>query len=259
MRKKIFTYFIGRLVFLMLESFGGEVGNPKYPYGSPGGYSGSPADGHNCTACHGGAAATVTGWITSNVPATGYIPGTAYTITVTISGTGAKGFEVSPQSISGTLIGTLSAGSGQILVNGNKAITQTSSNSANPASWSFTWTAPAVGAGPVTFYGSLCVKKSTTKLCTLVIPEESNGITGPVQGRLSVYPNPCDGTLYLKGLSQDSEISLYSVDGKLVHRSITGISAQTEKLELKGKITTGIYLLEMQSHTSKYIEKIIIR
>ena len=157
---------------LLLTGFGGG-NDTDYPSGSPGGYTGSPGDGHNCTACHGGTAATVTGWITSDVPADGYTPGTTYTITITATGSGRKGFEISPQTITGSLLGTVTPGSGNKLCNGNKAITHSSGVNSNPATWTCTWTAPAAGTGPVTFYGAFAVSQSTTKLSTLVINESA--------------------------------------------------------------------------------------
>ena len=78
----------------------------QYPGAAPAGYTGSPSDGHNCTSCHGGTATTATGILSSNIPMAGYTPGASYTITVTLTGPGAKGFEVSPQNASGTLLGS---------------------------------------------------------------------------------------------------------------------------------------------------------
>jgi len=146
-----------------------------YPSGAPAGYTGSPGDGQHCVACHGGSAVTVTGWITTNIPATGYIAGTVYTITATVSGSGKKGLEVSPQSATGTQLGILAAGSNNHLVGGTKYITQNSAGStSSTVTYNFSWTAPAAGTGPVTFYGAFCVGKSNTKLSTTVVSEDAS-------------------------------------------------------------------------------------
>ena len=156
-------------VFL-LTSYSGE--NADYPSGAPAGYTGSPGDGQQCqSGCHGGSVQTVTGWITSNIPTAGYTAGTTYTITVTVTGSGNHGFEVSPQNASGTLLGTLIAGSGNKLVGSGKYVTHSSSQNGNPQTWNFQWTAPSVGTGTVTFYGAFCITKSQTRLSTLVVPE----------------------------------------------------------------------------------------
>ncbi len=157
-------------ITFLLSSYGGDE-NSDYPGGAPAGYTGSPGDGMDCHNCHGGSASTAADWITSNIPAQGYTPGTTYTITVTVTGSGNKGFEVSPQNATGTLLGTLAAGSGNHTTGSGKYVTHSSSVSANPATWTFQWTAPVAGTGSVTFYGAFCVSKSTTKLSTMVITE----------------------------------------------------------------------------------------
>jgi hypothetical protein len=156
----------------LLSAYGG--GDEKYASGSPGGYTGSPGDGQNCHACHSGSVANVTGWITSNIPASGYTPGATYTITATATGSGRKGFEISPQTPAGNLVGTLASSSGNHLCNNSKAVTQSSGVNSNPAVWTFSWTAPAAGSGSVTFYGAFAVTSSATKLTTMVVDEATS-------------------------------------------------------------------------------------
>ncbi len=169
-KRLILLFPVLAMVSILLMSYGGDE-NSDYPGGSPAGYTGSPGDAKNCTQCHGGTASSVTGWITSNIPPAGYTPGTSYTITVTVTGSGKKGFEVSPQNLTGTLLGTLAAGSGSELAGSGKYVTQSSGVNSNPATWSFTWTAPAAGTGDVTFYGAFTVSEPVTKLSTLLVHE----------------------------------------------------------------------------------------
>ena len=99
----------------MLVSFGIISGSyntaSSNATGAPSGNTGSPADAHTCarSGCHPGTATNINSIITSDVPPTGYIHGTTYTITATVSDPNLVkfGFEISPQSISGTLLGTL--------------------------------------------------------------------------------------------------------------------------------------------------------
>lgn len=172
MKRKVFigmtTATVCLVMFVIFSSFKG-----MNPSGSPAGYTGSPGDtGNTCANCHGGSAQTATGWITSNVPAAGYTAGTAYQITVTVTGSGKKGFEVSPQTISGALVGTLTAGTGTKIV-GSKYVTQSSGVNTSTATWNFTWSAPAAGTGDVTLYGAYCVGMNITKKGTLVVQENS--------------------------------------------------------------------------------------
>jgi len=176
-----------RIIGTLLLSLTISTGVMAYPSGSPAGYTGSPGDAHHCQSCHGGSTATVPGWITSNIPATGYVAGTVYTITATVTGTGKKGFEVSPQNITGTQLGVLAAGTGSKLVGGTKYVTQSSAGSTTGTkTWNFTWTAPATGAGTVTFYGAFTVGEPNTKLSTLVVNEST---LVPLTATASAVPN----------------------------------------------------------------------
>ena len=177
---------IRRIILPLAFSLALPMLSLAYPGGSPAGYTGSPGDGKSCTFCHGGSSATVSNWITSNIPGSGYLPGTQYTITVTVTGTGRKGFEVSPQSPSGTQLGTLIAGTGNHLVGGTKYVTQNSGNNAATATWSFNWTAPAAGTGQVTFYGAFTVGEPNTKLSTLVVDEST---ASPLSASASATPS----------------------------------------------------------------------
>ena len=167
---RFLTMFIGALLIsstLSTNAIARSTGAP-----SPYTYTGSPGDGQNCTSCHGGSATPVTGWITSNIPAHGYTPGSSYTITVTATGTGRKGFEVSPQSLTGTQLGVLAAGTGSKLVGGTKYVTHSSAGaSGSTSTWSFTWIAPVAGTGAVTFYGAIVVGQPNIKLTKLLVNE----------------------------------------------------------------------------------------
>ena len=148
---------VALLSFLLLFTVNTALTNGS---GAPQGHTGSPGDGASCTSCHNSfPPIPATGLITSNIPASGYLPGTTYLITATISHASFNkfGFQISPQNASGALMGTLALtmpSATQILQ--NKWITHTSSGTAgtgNSRTWTFNWTAPATG-GAVNFYGA---------------------------------------------------------------------------------------------------------
>ncbi|MDP1726406.1 MAG: choice-of-anchor V domain-containing protein [Bacteroidota bacterium] len=131
--------------------------------GSVAEYCGDPAGGYqNCTFCHNDGSATFeAGMISSNIPASGYIGDSIYTITATInsSGTTKFGFEISPQDSVGNLRGVMTIGGSdmQLVAGSNgKYITHTLSGNTGSStrSWTFTWKAPTAGTGNVTFYGA---------------------------------------------------------------------------------------------------------
>ena len=161
--------------------------------------TGSPGDGGNtCKNCHAGPTpSTQAGMITSTIPASGYTAGQTYTITATVSRQGHTkfGFEISPQNISGTLLGTLIVtnttemqlvGTGKYITHKSAGVTGT-----NSRTWNFNWTAPAAGTGDVTFYGAFNITNAlnnssgdTTVLSTLTVnecipPAQPGTISGP--------------------------------------------------------------------------------
>lgn len=249
--------------FVLFESFGDP--NAKYPAGSPGGYTGSPADGKNCKYCHGGQALTVSNWISSNVPASGYVPGTSYTITVTATGSGKKGFEVSPQSPEGALLGTLTPGPGQHLVDTNKAVTHSSAVNTSPANWTFTWIAPASGTGAVTFYGAIVAGLTNIKLCTLVLPESTSGIEENEVAAFSVYPDPINNEIYFNSFIPKPtplKVSMYSITGELVTVLMdekVGAGRLSKNFTLSSNIKKGVYLLNFQGNGVSECKKVIIQ
>ncbi len=157
-RKSIISALVIGTVFFMASSISSNDAH-SFSSGAPTSKTGSPGDGSTCTSCHAGTASTQTGWITSNIPAGGYIPGTTYTITATATQTGCTkfGFEISPQNASGTLLGTLIATNTiqTQLIGSAKYITHTSGGTSavgGTKTWTFDWTAPT--ATTVTFYGA---------------------------------------------------------------------------------------------------------
>ncbi len=133
-----------------------------YHTGSPGGRTGSPGDnGNTCTGCHTGTATSQLGWISTDIPPEGYIPGNTYIITAsgTHSGVVRFGFELTAEDGFGNKVGALSileTGRTQ-LVNAGNSVTHTSGGimpDGNNNTWTMEWTAPDPGAGQVGLYAA---------------------------------------------------------------------------------------------------------
>jgi len=194
-----------------------------YSSGSPGGKTGSPGDGANCTQCHTGTPQSASGWITTNIPAMGYTPGQTYTITVTgtHSGVGKFGFETTAESSGGSKKGTfiITDAVQTQLTNSNHAVTHTSAGttpSGNSKTWTFDWTAPAAGTGNITFYAAFnaangngnnqgdVIYLTSTSVSEEVVPETSltisfSGMTPHVGQKLEIrLVNKYDLTEYAR-------------------------------------------------------------
>lgn len=253
-----FTFSNGDNVFSVMSSGG-----------APAGYSGDPAGGNkNCTNCHSGSdARSQSGWITSDIPGTGYEPGVTYTITSTASGSGVSkfGFQVSPQNSGGTVLGTLvNTGAETKLVSGTDYVTQTSSGNTGSDSktWTFDWTAPHAGSGDVTFYGAFNLADNNGSssgddivLSTLTINESaSTGVHSQnADDLVSVYPNPAREYLTIESanVSAGSRFIMYDPSGR---RVMTGLmSGQTTTIAI-GQLNPGMYYLHIEDSEGKTIE-----
>ncbi len=162
-RKTISALMIFVLILLIHTLEG--LYNPltSHETGAPAAHTGSPGDNfETCTDCHNGPAETiVAGWITSNIPVTGYVPGSTYSVSATINSPGHSkcGFEVSPQDAAGNILGSLmitNLAETKLVGLGNY-VTHTAAGTSSPGgtkTWTFDWVAPASGTGDVTFYGA---------------------------------------------------------------------------------------------------------
>jgi hypothetical protein len=159
------------------------------------GYSTSTGDGSKgCNYCHGSTPTSKT-WLTSNVPTSGYIGGTNYTLT--FSPTSSMGYEITSEKSGGTKVGTFASGSGYTRYNTNRSIVSNS----NSSSKTFTWTAPAAGTGAVTFYGCFAPSNSTNYKSSLTINEACTAPTLTVSPSNPAICNGSTATLTASGTS----------------------------------------------------------
>jgi hypothetical protein len=188
--------------------------SPERTPGAPSGYSGDPAGNNlDCTGCHSGPDAQMqTGWITTDVPGTGYVPNTTYTLTATDARTGHTkfGFQISPQNSNGTFLGTLiSTDSETTLTTDPNYITHTSAGTGGTGSktWTFEWTAPDAGSGDVTFYGAFNLTNNngstsgdTIMRSTLTVSESTTGIDyiSGIERSITIFPNPARDRITLE-------------------------------------------------------------
>lgn len=249
--------------------------------GSEPGYCGSPTEYYaSCITCHGGSSAqTLSGVITSNIPSQGYSPGSTYTITATISRPGHTyfGFQISPQNSGGSLLGTIvNTGVATKIVGSGKYITHTSSgvNGNGPSkTWTFDWTAPAVGAGKVTFYGAfLAANKDygssgdTTFLSSLAIQEGPLGINSIEQNvsKVSIYPNPASEKInidYTVAHTAPVKITLVDILGKTVDvllNETKSVGNYNNSFNLKENLS-GVYFIIINTQESTSVQKVMIQ
>ena len=247
--------------------------------GSPAARTGSPGDGgQTCKTCHSGPAAlSLPGLITSNIPTSGYVPGTTYQLTASISGAGHTkfGFQVSPQNATGTLLGTLVNTSSQTqLVGTGKYVTHNNSGNqgAGSKSWSFDWIAPAAGTGAVTFYGAFNVTNANNQssgdsvyTSTLTVNESTVGINDvySLAENVNVYPTVATEFFTYQISVKTEEIvtaQLIDASGKIV-KTIFENESMTGNIKKNIDVATlpsGFYFIHTLANNQKDVRKIIV-
>ena len=242
--------------------------------GAPTARTGSPGDGANCTACHtGSAASTVAGVITSDIPASGYVPGATYTITATIASTGINkfGFQISAQTPTGVKRGTMvitDASRTQLITSG-KYITHKAAGTAGVGSntWSFSWIAPVAGTGSFTFYGAFVLANGNNansgdqvRLATLPVTEAvATGITDEVLAAdaVSVYPNPATDFVSINVLNAaKADVTITDISGRIVKTIRDHDLGQNQPVVIS-ELPEGIYMLRIATENGQVIKKII--
>ena len=81
------------------------------------------------------------------------------------------------------------------------------------------------------------------------------GTTELVKETTRVYPNPSQGNVTISSESDIQSVAIYQLNGALV-RTIRPETASTQ-LEVSG-LSTGSYLLEIQSNSEKIWKKIVV-
>lgn len=265
------------IVSLMAFSGGGHETNSTG--GAPAGFAGDPAaSSATCRSCHSGPTApTIPGIITSNIPPGGYMPGTTYTITANFvrAGHSKFGFEISPQNTSGVQKGTLANIIGTQLVGaGGKYITHVTGSTSGSGSktWNFKWTAPAIGLGPVTFYGAFnATNSSNTDLgdsifkSTMVATEDPTAAIYNLQENIlsfTTFPNPAINNINVKLilLEQSSvEMDLFDINGNKVSNlfSETEMNGEVNKSLDISSYPKGIYFIRLNADGNSSLSKIV--
>ena len=240
----------------------------SYHTGSPGGYTGSFMDNRNCTQCHTSFASVETeGWITSDIPESGYVPGETYTLTLTANDMNAIkfGFELTAES-GDTKVGTYTI-TDEVrtkLIYNDHSVTHTS-DGLDPVGhgimWSVNWTAPADIPDEVVFYaavnaangngqnsGDLIYMTDTTYHVTTV------GITdNQLKEQIKIYPNPATSFVQVD-LPVNSELSIVSITGRqIIYKESTSMSERIDLSELPG----GIYFVRVAGSNAQAALRLI--
>ncbi len=284
MKKRIalvsMTLIVGGLLY-----FTGIHTSKAYYYGPPAGATNSPFDGASCaySGCHSShPLQSAKPWITSNIPPTGYIGGSIYTLTAKAVYTGftSFGFEISPQTPAGAKLGSLivtNATTTQLVAHsGLQYIEQTQNGyqGADSLVWTFNWKAPAAGTGNVTFYGCFnCGNGNSNASGTYVFPatltvqeNTTDGINTIVSDNtsFSIFPNPAKKQANISyNLQQEAnvEVNMYNINGRKIttlSNNLVSEGNHTQNLMLPVYTAPGIYIIQLIANGQSAVQRIVV-
>jgi hypothetical protein len=259
----------------------------------PAGSSGDPVLNTTCaqSGCHAGPATNATAndlmlKIGVNSPTTTlnssfvYAPGTQYNIAFLIQATATTnpyyGFQIVALTSSNTQAGTMTAVSlATTQINTASGLQYMGHHSASATrNWSFKWTAPVAGSGPVTFYYAFNVANAsvvppttpqgTVYKGSVTIQQGPTGIADISDkiSDLNIFPNPISKDFSISfDLKEASDISsqLYSLDGRLQKELINQKMSEGnfhQQFDVSD-LPSGIYLVQLNVGESSITRKII--
>ncbi|MFN3530304.1 MAG: choice-of-anchor V domain-containing protein [Bacteroidia bacterium] len=245
------------------------------PTGAPAGHTGSPGDnGLTCarSGCHASTATTGTNLFFVGVPAAGYNPGQTYLVQVNFSGTGNKGFQISPQNqagaLQGQLINTTNSGTNGTQTVGTKYVTHTLAQSGATGSWTFQWRAPNAGTGPVTFYGAFVNGRNNGLRLEQATIQENPAASVAENSRLKnfkIYPNPVTEKMTISYQLERNEtvnIRVFDITGReslvLLQQKMEA-GEHVHQFDVREQLRAGVYFVTVEAGNRTLSQKMLVR
>ncbi|HCQ30177.1 MAG TPA: hypothetical protein DIU39_07820 [Flavobacteriales bacterium] len=232
--------------------------------GAPTAKTGSPGDGSDCTSCHSGTAQTASNSVTisSDIPVSGYVPGTTYTITVEgVQQNITKfGFEITAEDNANAKAGSWATANNETQVKSSNWVTHTSSGTAGNGFkiWTMNWTAPVAGTGDVTFYAAVNATNANgansgdlIMLNNITVQEDASAsVNNLATSKISVYPNPTADYIYIKSEQIIDNVQIFDISGKNVY------AGKSNVVNLK-TLPQGTYFVRLEVNNTVSIQKIV--
>lgn len=232
--------------------------------GTPGNRTGSAVDnGQTCGTlggCHSNANLPILkqDLISTDIPASGYVAGKSYKITLSPAKDGAArwGFEMLVQNSSEEAVGSFTSNADGNIVSGNSdRITHkfASSSGGDTKTWVLDWTAPATPEGDLQIFASVLAANGNGNtggdqliIDTLNVPVNATAsLEDFVSQDIVLYPNPVANELHLSGFDgARATISIFDMQGREVFsEQYTGV-VNVRNLE------TGTYILKVANQNT---------
>lgn len=233
--------------------------------GGPAGNTGSPNDGSTCaSACHNTSNVGTVDIIT-DIPAEGYTPGEAYSITVTGSTASSQkyGFQAAVQNDQGAVIGEMDAdgltGTKFTSTSNKDYITHTAPVLASEGSWTFGWTAPTANTGDATIYCAMIAadgmggSSGDEGLSGSLDVQEKVEVSTSVENNensFKIYPNIVEESFFIEN-AMNKPFQIISSDGKLISAGLITSDKELISIDLKA----GIFIVVVDGKSTKMIKQ----
>lgn len=238
--------------------------------GVPSGFTGSPIDGVTCATmnCHPGPPIYASGWITTSIPASGYIPADTYDITMTATRAGSPyfGFQISALTEymnQTTLLITDTPETQYAQMYSYLTHKKAGTNGINGSkTWTCKWIAPSdTYQTYVTFYASFFAgEKDVDEMVyytDLVVFSKFHGMDEIRLKGFSVYPNPASDFLTIESQRFIKHLELYDLNGKQI--SLHFFPGKKIELELpQDQVSNGLYILRISTEKEVFSYKLFI-
>ena len=229
--------------------------------------TGSPLSSATCNECHnnsGTFSPSVAISLTdgSGNAVTEYTPGQSYNLKYTVSAQGASNFGFQGVALDGSnagagSLGTPTSADTRVIGIGGIDYAEQSGTASGSGSFDFEipWTAPASGAGDVTFYGIGLAANGSGTAGDDVSASENMTITEAsgasiahhsFRNSIELYPNPAKENLFIEIANNNEEItvSIADLSGKVFSKENHGI---INNLKIDMPENEGIYLVTVSS------------
>lgn len=280
---------LSMFVLLTVGIFNSMKVNSEKPY-PPVANTGDPLSGNTCarSGCHNGPiltpdSTTLTLNIGTGTPTTPlnnsfiYTPNTVYNMSFVINAfTGNYGFQMDALNSSNKQAGRFNLSNTAtttlkwIIAAGDSVFYVGHKNASSTKNWTYKWTSPAAGTGPVTFYyaynagnnqddaiGDMIYQSSVT------INELPNGIEDIATKitNLNVFPNPVTTDFGISFNMKETDkvvATVYTLDGKLAKELMNERVMEgnfNRNFDLSG-MASGVYLVKINVGTAQVVKKV---
>ena len=249
------------------------------------GKTGAPGE-NTCSECHGGGSSAASSISISSTPSftnNEYIPGTTYTMQITVSASGFNnfGFGCEILTTNNTNAGTMqNQGPGVKFLNAGakkNAVHTTKKSGVGTVNFGFQWVAPQSGQATIYVAANAVNNNGQTNgdfplapvslVLTPGAPIDPVGLAELNQSEnvvLHVFPNPASDFFHVNFTlteQQQIEVVLFDLNGKQVHELLSGetcIAGNHSKILNAQHIPPGAYFLRISGNGGKLAQKLVI-